>query len=63
MTKEQREEIKHCILFYEKHGYDWSDVIEYLVLRGNRNLDRYVIRTRIGVGYGRPRGCSPKKKL
>lgn len=35
MTPEQRQDVKRCIRFYEKNGWDWSNVVEYLVCRYN----------------------------
>lgn len=31
MTREQKEDIKALIAFYEARDWDWSNIVEYLV--------------------------------
>jgi len=38
MTSEQRMDIWNCIIFYESHGWDWSLIIEFLVLKYSGRL-------------------------
>lgn len=51
-TKAERADVKSLIRFYEKRGWDWSSAAEYLLWKYNGG-GPYIIRTRIGVGYGR----------
>lgn len=45
LTEDQKLEIKLCIAFYENRGYDWSDVVEYLIRKYNKTLSWQVRRT------------------
>jgi hypothetical protein len=35
MTLAERAEIKSAIRFYERRGWDWSDIVEYMAVRYN----------------------------
>lgn len=55
VTAQERDDIRALMAFYDARGWDWSVALEFLTRKYNGTLEPIVIRTRIGVGYGRPR--------
>jgi hypothetical protein len=54
MTETQAE-IKAAIAFYEKRGWDWLSVVAFMSSRAVGTWPPHYVKTRIGVGIGRPR--------
>lgn len=56
MTLPERAELKAAIRFYEKRGWDWSDIVEYLAIRYNGQARVVLPKRRVNfTSVGRPR--------
>jgi transposase len=48
------QEVKDLIAFYAASGSNWLDAAEFTLAKHSGRFE-LLLRTRIGVGYGRPR--------
>ena len=55
MTLSERAELKAAIKFYERRGWDWSDIVEYLLMKSTDRLDEVFPKySKLRFRAGRP---------